>query len=382
MKTIKIISENELKKSYFRKEIFSYSDNKKIIPIDKFNRKLTDVRISLIDKCNFRCTYCMPKSVFGDNYKFLANKDLLTFEEVFYISTAFVNLGVEKIRLTGGEPLLRKNIENLVKVLSNLRTIENKPVEIAVTTNGALLYNKAKSLFDAGLKRITVSLDSLNQKIFETISDTNVSVKQVLKGIDYAKKIGLGVKVNMVVRKGLNEDQIIPMARYFKNNGITLRFIEFMDVGSSNSWKKEKVVTSIEILNLLKKEFKLTYKGRDIANEVSEKWQYDCEDTYIGLISSVTNPFCKNCTRARISADGFLYTCLFASSGYDLKQTLRSELSNIKQPSLEQKNQVADSLLRQIYDVWLQREDKYSELRTLNAEKTNKRKIEMSYIGG
>ena len=382
MKTIKIVSEHELKKSYFSGKSFKCPDKSYKIPLDKFRRKLTDIRISLIDKCNFRCTYCMPKTVFDENYQFLAKKDLLTFEEVFFISSACISLGAEKIRLTGGEPLLRKNIEYLVKMLTNLRTIDNKPVEIALTTNGALLFSKAKLLFNAGLQRITVSLDSLDQEIFEAISDSNDSVKQILKGIDQAKKIGLGVKVNMVVRKGLNENQIIPMAKYFKNRGITLRFIEFMDVGSSNSWRKEKVVTSQQILTILRKEFRLNYKGRDNVNEVSEKWQYDCDGSEIGMISSVTKPFCKNCTRARISADGVLYTCLFASNGYDLKSILKSKTCQVEHQNLQQINQIVESLARDIYGLWLQREDRYSELRTLNPEKPNKRKIEMSYIGG
>lgn len=382
MKTIKIVSKIGLEKSYFPKKPFAFLNHQKKMPLDKFNRKLTDVRISLIDKCNFRCTYCMPKTVFDDNYQFLGNKDLLTFEEVVFLSSAFIKLGAEKLRLTGGEPLLRKNVEDLVKVLANLRTIERKPVEIALTTNGTLLFNKAQSLFDAGLQRITVSLDSLNQEIFEAISDTNFNVKEILKGIDHAKKIGLEVKVNMVVRKGLNENQIIPMAKYFKNRGVTLRFIEFMDVGSSNSWKKEKVATSQEILTLLKKEFVLNYIGRENANDVSEKWQYDCDETQIGLISSVTNPFCKNCTRARISADGFLYTCLFASNGFDLKSILRSTINNSDKSNLDQKNRIIELLAQHISEIWHHRADRYSELRSLNPETSKKRKIEMSYIGG
>lgn len=382
MKTIKIISENILKKNYFLKSELLKLQDSHALPVDTLNRKLTDVRISLIDKCNFRCSYCMPKSVFGKNYKFLSKKELLSFDEIFLISSAFINLGVEKIRLTGGEPLLRKKIEQLIFKLKDLKTLKNDPVETAITTNGALLYEKADLLLDAGLKRITVSLDSLNQKIFESMSDTNISVQKILKGIEHAKKIGLGIKVNMVVKKGLNESQIIPMAKYFKKNGITLRFIEFMDVGSSNSWQQEKVISSQEILTLLNQEFKLNYIGRDNISEVSEKWRYSGSDSEIGLISSVSKPFCSNCSRARISADGFLYTCLFASSGTDLKPIIRCQDKKSEKSDSKHSEQSEKDLVKFIDRIWRHRSDRYSDLRFVSSKKTKSKKIEMSYIGG
>ena len=382
MKTIKLIPVNQSKNSVISSSSHSAKSNNNGQSLDALGRALTDVRISLIDKCNFRCTYCMPKSVFNHNYQFLTKNDLLSFSEVYLLSSAFVKLGTEKIRLTGGEPLLRKNIDILIKEIADLRTMRNNPVEIALTTNGVLLMDKAEKLLDAGLKRITVSLDSLDQSIFESLSDTNFSVKKILRGIEHAKKIGLGVKVNMVVKRGVNDCQIIPMAEYFKENQITLRFIEFMDVGSVNSWEKQKVFSSQEVLDLLNQKFNFVYAGRDNISEVSEKWKYVDDSAEIGLISSVSKPFCRNCSRARVSAEGILYTCLFASSGVDLKPILRAKINEAKHRIINNENRIVHNLKKNIGNLWSLRNDRYSELRITNSKRIVGKKIEMSYIGG
>ena len=382
MKTIKLIPVNQSKNSVISSSSHSAKSNNNGQSLDALGRALTDVRISLIDKCNFRCTYCMPKSVFNHNYQFLTKNDLLSFSEVYLLSSAFVKLGTEKIRLTGGEPLLRKNIDILIKEIADLRTMRNNPVEIALTTNGVLLMDKAEKLLDAGLKRITVSLDSLDQSIFESLSDTNFSVKKILRGIEHAKKIGLGVKVNMVVKRGVNDCQIIPMAEYFKENQITLRFIEFMDVGSVNSWEKQKVFSSQEVLDLLNQKFNFVYAGRDNVSEVSEKWKYVDDSAEIGLISSVSKPFCRNCSRARVSAEGILYTCLFASSGVDLKPILRAKINEAKHRIINNENRIVHNLKKNIGNLWSLRNDRYSELRITNSKRIVGKKIEMSYIGG
>ena len=382
MKTIKLIPENQSKNSIISSSSHPAKSNNNGQSLDALGRALTDVRISLIDKCNFRCTYCMPKSVFNHDYQFLTKNDLLSFSEVYLLSSAFVKLGTEKIRLTGGEPLLRKNIDILIKEIADLRTMRNNPVEIALTTNGVLLMDKAEKLLDAGLKRITVSLDSLDQSIFESLSDTNFNVKKILRGIEHAKKIGLGVKVNMVVKRGVNDCQIIPMAKYFKENQITLRFIEFMDVGSVNSWEKQKVFSSQEVLDLLNQKFNFVYAGRDNVSEVSEKWKYVDDSAEIGLISSVSKPFCRNCSRARVSAEGILYTCLFASSGVDLKPILRAKINEAKHRTINNENRIVHNLKKNIGNLWSLRNDRYSELRITNPKRLVGKKIEMSYIGG
>tara|TARA_A100001015_G_C15005790_1_gene720583 strand:+ start:647 stop:1630 length:984 start_codon:yes stop_codon:yes gene_type:complete len=327
----------------------------------------------------------MPKSVFNKNYRYLKDNQMLSFSEIILLVKAFATLGVEKIRLTGGEPLLKKNIEKLVSEINLIKTTKNLPIEIALTTNGTLLKKKARDLFNAGLKRVTVSLDSIDQKIFESMSDSKFKVGKVLKGIEHAVNIGLNVKINMVVKKGINENQILPMATYFKNRAIPLRFIEFMDVGSTNAWRPEKVVTSKEIVKILQQNYGIRYIGRDNVNEVSERWRYEDDQSEVGLISSVSKPFCSNCSRARISADGFLYTCLFSSYGNDLKPLIRAVNYLDEKKFMDQNLELIQALTNKIAMIWGKRQDQYSNLRYLNSgytSNTKKQKIEMSYIGG
>ncbi len=346
---------------------------------DNFNRKLTDLRISLTDQCNFRCSYCMPKEIFGKGYQFLTKKELLSFEEIKLLSNAFVNLGVEKLRLTGGEPLLRKNIPELISDLKKLKTLQGENVEVTLTTNGFLLQHFTSSLKKSGLDRITISLDALDENIFQQMIGGKYSPKIVLSGIDAAIDEGLSVKVNMVVKKGVNHDQIIPMADYFRKRNIQLRFIEFMDVGNSNQWDSKHVLPSGEIVKLLNKKFGVAEIGRKTASEVAELWRYSGGGTF-GTISSVSKPFCKNCSRARLSSDGLFYTCLFSSTGYDLKKSIREKnfTQSCKQ-SIGTHRSLAESLIQKI---WENRTDRYSELRLTDKPKFNERKIEMSYIGG
>lgn len=338
--------------------------------LDQHQRILKDLRLSVIDQCNFRCTYCMPKSVFDRNYEFLPKESLLSFDELERLSRAFVSLGIEKIRITGGEPLLRKNIDELVTRLAVLTTLSGNPVEIAMTTNGALLKQKAAALKAAGLKRITVSLDALSDATFKTMNDMDVPVADVLAGIDAAADVGLRVKVNMVVQRGVNDQEILPMANAFRERGHTLRFIEFMDVGSSNAWQWDHVVPSREVIEMISLEHPLLPIGRDTPSEVSERWRYADGKGEVGVISSVSNPFCGNCSRARISAEGVLYTCLFAQSGTDLRGLLRGQ----DRPSEE-------DIARVVATIWSKRDDRYSEQRATLREQGVK-KVEMSYIGG
>lgn len=336
---------------------------------DQRNRVLRDLRLSVIDQCNFRCTYCMPKEVFGRDYAFLPKASLLTFSEINTLARVFVSLGVEKLRITGGEPLLRKSLEDLIAMLSLLKTPSGNPVEIAMTTNGVLLKEKARLLRDAGLHRVTVSLDALSDDVFRRMNDMDYPVGDVLAGIDAAIQAGLSVKINMVVQRGVNDHEILPMAEAFRDRGLTLRFIEYMDVGSSNAWQLDQVVSAQEIVNTISTRHPLTAIGRDIPSEVSEQWEYVDGKGKIGMISSVTKPFCGNCSRARISAEGVLYTCLFAESGTDLRSLLR------------QSDAPSDTdLAHAIANVWTQRTDRYSELRHV-LPRENK-KVEMSYIGG
>lgn len=331
---------------------------------DKFGRPLQDLRISVTDRCNFRCTYCMPREIFGPDYEFLPKDHLLSNEEIVRIATAFVALGVNKIRLTGGEPLLRRDLPQLIEKLSVIEGLD----DIALTTNASLLPNKAEAIKDAGLKRINVSLDALDDETFLSINDSGVRTERVLKGIDKALEVGLEVKVNMVVKKGINEQEIIPMAKFFKEKGITLRFIEFMDVGTTNGWDFSKVVTKKEIFNQLSEHFELEPVDPDYLGEVAKRYRYKGTNTEVGFITSVSESFCSTCTRARISADGKIYTCLFASGGYDLKKLVRSESD--------------DEIIKQtIASIWSKRTDRYSDERTELTAK-NKKKIEMSYIGG
>ena len=330
---------------------------------DKLGRPLRDLRISVTDRCNFRCTYCMPKSVFDKDYIFLPRAELLSFEEIIRLAKIFVDCGVEKIRLTGGEPLLRKNIEKLIAELARL------PVEITLTTNGSLLKKKARALKDAGLSRLTVSLDALDDEIFRRMTDADFPVVDVLDGIARAAAVGLApIKINCVVRRGVNEHQILPMARHFRHSGHILRFIEYMDVGSSNGWRMDEVVSSSDVIACVAAEYALEPIDANYHGEVAQRWRYVDGGGEIGVISSVTRAFCSSCTRARLSTDGKLYTCLFAQHGHDLRSLLRAP------------NCADADLADAVSTVWRARNDRYSELRK-NATNVVK-KIEMSYIGG
>ena len=329
---------------------------------DKLGRPLRDLRISVTDRCNFRCVYCMPKEVFGSDYQFLERKELLSFEEIARLARVFKELGIEKIRLTGGEPLVRRNIEQLVAMLAALR------LDLTLTTNGSLLPKKAQALRDAGLERVTVSLDSLDDAVFKRMNDVDFPVTKVLEGIEAAAAAGLApVKINMVVKRGMNEDSILPMARYFRQSGHILRFIEYMDVGRTNGWRMDDVVTAREIVNTISAEMPLEPAGPNYRGEVAERWRYKDGSGEIGVIASVTQAFCRDCTRARISTEGKLYTCLFAASGHDLRELLRSGASD-------------GDLHDAIAATWSGRDDRYSEIRTGHTAKLEK--IEMSYIGG
>jgi GTP 3',8-cyclase len=331
-------------------------------PLDTFGRPLRDLRISVTDRCNFRCVYCMPKEVFGHDYRFLPRRELLSFEEIERVSRVFVGLGVHKLRITGGEPLLRRGLEELIGRLAALGDLD-----VTLTTNGALLQQKAEALADAGLTRITVSLDSLDDEVFRAMNDVDFPVARVLAGIDAAAGVGLPVKVNVVVKRGLNEDSVLEIARRFKGTGHIVRFIEFMDVGATNGWRMDDVVPAAEIVRTIGAEFPLEPVEADYRGEVAQRYRYLDGDGEIGVIASVTQPFCGDCTRARLSADGKLYTCLFALRGHDLRAVLRSGATD-------------DELDDTIRAVWERRTDRYSELRT---EKTSAlRKVEMSYIGG
>ncbi|MGN7300071.1 GTP 3',8-cyclase MoaA [Ferdinandcohnia sp. SAFN-114] len=336
--------------------------NEKIV--DQLNRPLRDLRISVTDQCNFRCSYCMPKEIFGDDYQFLRQGELLSYSEIETLTRSFVKLGVQKIRLTGGEPLVRKNVHELVERLTHIEGIE----DIALTTNGIFLPKYAKRLKEAGLQRVNVSLDAMDNDIFKGMNGRSVGVKPVLAGIEAAQEAGLHVKMNMVVRKGKNDSQILPMARYFKDKGITLRFIEFMDVGTTNGWNFDQVVSKKAIHDLIHSEMPLEPVDADYFGEVAKRYRYVGTDVEIGFISSVTESFCSSCTRARISADGKLYTCLFATAGHDLRSLIRSDASESE----------IDETLKSIWQV---RRDRYSDERTEETAKKRK-KIEMSYIGG
>ena len=335
---------------------------------DTRGRLLRDLRISVTDRCNFRCTYCMPKEVFDRDYQFLPQSKLMSFEEITRLTRLFVAHGVEKIRLTGGEPLLRKNLEVLIEMLAAIKTHDGKPLDIALTTNATLLSRKAQALKAAGLNRITVSLDSLDEATFRAMNDVNFPVTDVLKGIDAAHDAGFtSVKINMVVKKGVNDQDVVTMARHFKGSGHIVRFIEFMDVGSSNGWRMNDVVSSAEIVRMINAETPIIEAEANYTGEVAQRWAYADGSGEIGVISSVTQAFCSTCTRARVSTDGQLYTCLFAASGHDLRALMRSGKSDIQ-------------IARAIGLIWNQREDRYSEIRTNAA--VQKTKVEMSYIGG
>ncbi|TCW56583.1 cyclic pyranopterin monophosphate synthase subunit MoaA [Bacillus thuringiensis] len=331
---------------------------------DFFGRPLQDLRISVIDRCNFRCTYCMPAEVFGPDYAFLKDEFLLTFDEIERLAKLFVSIGVRKIRLTGGEPLLRKD---LTKLIARLVKIEGL-VDIGLTTNAIHLTKQAKALKEAGLHRVNVSLDAIDDDVFKDINGRNINTKPVIKGIMAAKEAGLDVKVNMVVKKGMNDHQVLPMAAYFKEQGITLRFIEFMDVGSTNGWNFDQVVTKQELIEMIHSVYPLEPAEAHYFGEVAKRYRYVGTNVEVGFITSVSESFCSSCTRARISADGKFYTCLFAIEGLDVRELLRGNLSD-------------DELVSVIQNVWINRKDRYSDERTEESAK-NRPKIEMSYIGG
>ena len=330
---------------------------------DKLGRPLHDLRISVTDRCNFRCSYCMPEEIFGRGYQFLQRSDLLSFEEIERLAGIFAGHGVKKIRLTGGEPLLRRDLEKLVGKLAGISALE-----LTLTTNGGLLADKAQALKEAGLNRVTVSLDSLDNEIFTSMNGVDFPVEKVLEGIEAAQVAGLApVKVNMVVRGGVNEQSILPMARHFRGSGIILRFIEYMDVGASNGWCLDDVVPAFEIIKRIDAEMPMKPLESNYPGEVARRWQYRDGSGEIGVIASVSQPFCGDCTRARLSADGFLYTCLFATQGNDLRKLLRGGASDGK---------ISDA----VASIWKGRADRYSEIRS--SETTDLPKVEMSYIGG
>jgi len=339
---------------------------------DALARPLHDLRISVTDRCNFRCVYCMPKEVFDKDYAYLPHSSLLSFEEITRVARLFVEHGVEKLRLTGGEPLLRKNVEHLIAMLAALRTPSGRALDITLTTNGSLLAKKAQALKDAGLNRVTVSLDSLDDATFKRMNDVDFAVGDVLKGIDAAHRVGLGpIKVNMVVKGGMNDQQIVPMARHFKGSPYVLRFIEYMDVGASNGWNLDEVIPSAEVVRRIGAEMPLEPIGANYAGETAARWRYADGGGEIGLISSVTQAFCKDCSRVRLSTEGKLYTCLFATRGHDLRALLREGRSDAEISSA-------------VAQLWRKRADRYSETRTINTAGIERgaKKVEMSYIGG
>jgi cyclic pyranopterin phosphate synthase len=336
--------------------------------LDARGRRLHDLRISVTDRCNFRCTYCMPKSVFDKDYAFLPQSSLLSFEEIERLVRAFVAHGVEKVRLTGGEPLLRRNVERLVEKLAAIRCASGEPLDLTLTTNGSLLARKAGALRDAGLRRLTVSLDALDDVTFRAMNDVDFPVDDVLEGIEAAAAAGFGsVKVNMVVKRGVNDGQIVPMAAHFRGTGHIVRFIEFMDVGASNGWRMDDVLPSREVIERIHAAFPLEQAEPNYTGEVAERWRYRDGGGEVGVISSVTQPFCGDCSRARLSTEGRLYTCLFAAAGHDLRGLVRGGTDDAR-------------LAGSIAHLWSQRSDRYSEIRSNRTE--GLRKIEMSYIGG
>lgn len=338
---------------------------------DQLARPLRDLRISVTDRCNFRCSYCMPKEVFDKHHAFLPHAALLSFEEITRLARVFLAHGVHKIRLTGGEPLLRKNLEVLIAMLAQLRTVDGKAPDITLTTNGSILARKARALRDAGLRRVTVSLDGLDDAVFRRMNDVDFPVAEVLAGIAAAQAAGLDpIKVNMVVKRGTNEQEILPMARHFRGSGVVLRFIEYMDVGATNGWRMDEVMPSAEVVRRIHEEWPLVQLEPAATGETAERWGYADGAGEVGVISSVTQAFCRDCNRARLSTEGKLYMCLFASRGHDLRALLRSGVSD-------------EELASAIGHLWQGRADRYSELRGLagtGAQPASR--VEMSYIGG
>ncbi len=329
---------------------------------DTLHRPLRDLRVSITDRCNFRCVYCMPKEVYGRDYAFLPRRELLTFEEIARLARVFAGLGVEKIRLTGGEPLIRRDVEHLVEMLAEIPGLD-----LTLTTNGAVLAQKAQALGDAGLGRITVSLDSLDDGVFRAMNDVDFPVQTVLDGIEAASAVGLPVKVNVVVKRGVNEDSVLPMARHFRERGHIVRFIEYMDVGHTNGWRLDDVVPAGDIVAAIDAELPVEPMAPRYPGEVAERYRYRDGSGEFGVIASVTRPFCGACTRARLSADGSLYTCLFATTGHDLRALVRGVAGD---------DEIAAALGR----IWRERADRYSELRS--SATPDLPKVEMSYIGG
>jgi cyclic pyranopterin phosphate synthase len=332
--------------------------------LDRLQRPMRDLRVSVTDRCNFRCVYCMPKEVFGKDFQFLPPQALLTFEEMTRLARIFISLGVEKLRITGGEPLVRRELEKLIAMLAPLAGLR----DITLTTNGALLARKAQALKDAGLRRITVSLDALDDAVFRTMNDVDFPVSHVLEGIEAAQAVGLGpLKVNMVVKRGINDHCVLDMARYFHGSGAILRFIEYMDVGTTNGWRMNDVVSAGELLKLIDDEMPLEPAEPNYPGEVAQRYRYKDGGGEIGLISSVTQPFCATCTRARLSSEGKLYTCLFAADGFDLRALLRGGKPD-------------GDIAAALRSLWAARTDRYSEQRT--AATAALPKVEMSHIGG
>ena len=331
---------------------------------DTLGRPLRSLRISVTDRCNFRCAYCMPKEVFGRDYRFLPRRLLLTFEEITRLATIFIAHGVEKIRITGGEPLLRRDVERLIEMIARLDGLG----DLSLTTNGSLLARKAHALRNAGLQRVTVSLDSLDDAVFKGLNDVDFSVERVLEGIEAARAAGLfPIKINMVVKRGVNDDSVLPMARHFHGTGYVLRFIEYMDVGTTNGWRLDDVVPAAEIIERIEAELPLEPVDPSYRGEVARLYRYTDGGGELGVIASVTQPFCGDCTRARLSAEGRLYTCLFAGAGHDFRSPLRQGKSD----------EEISELLR---NVWTARQDRYSEIRT--SETVSWPKVQMFRIGG
>lgn len=344
------------------------SSSEEKVYIDRFGRPLRDLRISVTDKCNFRCAYCMPKEIFGPDYVFMHGDQLLSFEELTRITRIFVDHGVQKIRLTGGEPLLRRNIDKLTAMIAEIPGV----VDLAMSTNGSVLTKKvAQNLKAAGLHRISISLDSMDEDVFKSLNDVNFPVSKVLEAIDNAAEAGIGpIKINCVVKKSVNEGSILGMAEHFRGTGHILRFIEFMDVGNYNKWKLDEVVPGAQIVQMINEQWPIEPVDANYRGEVARRYRYKDGKGEIGIIASVTQPFCSQCSRARLSSDGKLYTCLFAADSTDIKELLRSGKSD------EEITQVIES-------IWSRRDDRYSELRSQGLHlKQNKKKVEMSYIGG
>ncbi|HHX7181389.1 TPA: GTP 3',8-cyclase MoaA [Bacillus paranthracis] len=337
----------------------------KSVTLDKLQRPLKDLRISVTDRCNFRCRYCMPEEIFGPDYSFLSNDKILSFDEIERITRIFVSLGVRKLRITGGEPLLRRGLPQLIERLNKIDGVE----DIGLTTNGSLLKKFAPDLYKAGLSRVTVSLDSLEEERFFYLNGNRSKVQRVLEGIQAAAEVGMKIKINMVVQKGENEQDILQMAQYFKENKHILCFIEYMDVGNYNGWDLKEVVSKQEIVDTIHQVMPLERIEANYAGEVATRYRYIGSDEEIGIISSVTDSFCSSCTRARISAEGKLYTCLFASKGNDLRELLRSEYTD-------------EEITDVVRDIWNKREDRYSDERLSHTSKKRAPKIEMSHIGG